>query len=129
MVLARYLAKARERLDHSPDIALAFAEHGDLAGVILAEAVAGTEGTAALVGVSVHPSRRRRGVGSALMAAAGEALRARGTRLFVAELAGDPALAPALKLLLACRFTESGRVRDLYRPRVDLIILERRLSR
>jgi ribosomal protein S18 acetylase RimI-like enzyme len=116
-------------LDHGADLALAVHDRGELAGVILAEAVAGAEGTAAVTGVSVHPARRRRGLGTALVAAACDRLRSRGTRLVIAEMPGDPALAPALKLFLACRFTEAGRIRNFYRERVDLIILERRLSR
>jgi ribosomal protein S18 acetylase RimI-like enzyme len=116
-------------LDDGADLALAIHDRGELAGVILAEAVAGAEGTAAVTGVSVHPGRRRRALGTALVAAACDRLRSRGTRLVIAEMPGDPALAPALKLFLACRFTEAGRIRNFYRERVDLIILERRLSR
>jgi GNAT superfamily N-acetyltransferase len=116
-------------LDHGADLALAMADRGELAGVILAEGVAGAEGTAAITGLSVHPLRRRKGIGSALVAAVCDTLRRRGSRLVIAELPGDPALAPALKLFLASRFNESGRIRDFYRARVDLIILERRLSR
>ena len=116
-------------LDHGADLALAIAGPGDLAGVILTEDVAGAEGTVAVTGLSVHPTRRRSGVATALVTAACEVLRARGTRLVIVEMPGDPALAPALKLFLACRFTEAGRIRNFYRERVDLIILERRLSR
>ncbi len=129
MVLSRYLAKARDVLDQGADLALGWEERGELAGVILAEDIAGAEGTAAVAGVSVHPARRRRGLGTALVAGACDVLRSRGARLLIVELPGDPALAPALKLFLACRFTESGRIRNFYRSRVDLIILERRLSR
>lgn len=129
IALSRYLAKARDVLDHGADLALAIVERDALGGVILAESVAGAEGTGAVTGLSVHPTRRRKGVATALLTAACDRLRARGTRLVIVEMPGDPALAPALKLFLACRFTEAGRIRNFYRERVDLIILERRLSR
>ncbi len=131
---ARYLSRTPELLDDAAAgrgerLAFVAQEGKTLNGVLLAGAIAGSEGAAAITALCVRAASRRRGTGSALVHAACRALLAQGARLIVVELAGDPLLAPARALFLDGGFTESGRVPGLYADGVDLVILERRSTR
>lgn len=130
---ARYLDRARSIVEEAvkgkgDHLALVTGNERELRGIVLFGPVAGSDGAAAIKAVTVLEPRRRRGVASALIGAACNALQARGARLVVAELADDPVLAAAHGLLAKCGFSEGGRVKDFYGKGTDLVILERRLT-
>jgi len=130
-VAAPFLARASEYLDaagRGDALAVVAYEHDELRGVILGGAVAGAVGTATLTGVCVIPSARRRGVASALVAAAVSAFTARRMRLITAEMPVDPRIAPAMVLMKRNGFAEEGRVRDFVAAGIDLAIMVRRLK-
>ncbi|HVE79095.1 MAG TPA: hypothetical protein VNA89_09555 [Gemmatimonadaceae bacterium] len=98
-------------------------------GALVAERVAGAAGT-----IRVH-ALAGRGTGThdaaavreRLVAALAERARREGGRLLVAELPDEPALRPMRDALLAAGFAEEGRVADLVRDGVALLLLRRDL--
>jgi len=131
--VAKYLKRAKEIVEdavagRNEHLALVTGNARELRGVVLFSQVPGSEGAAAISGVSVLEPRRRRGVASALVSAACARLNERGARLVVAELADDPVLEAAHGLLKKCGFVQSGRVANFYRKGTDMVILERRFN-
>lgn len=98
---------------------------GELKGVVVFGMVAGAIGTGRLHLVAVSAAARLRGVGSALIAAALERLRAEAVRVVFVEMPDDPAVAPARALLLREGFIEEARVADFFRDGVSLVLLRR----
>ena len=130
-VAAPFLARANEYLEASgrgDALAVVAFEGSELRGVILSGAVAGTAGAATISAVCVAPGARRRGVGSALVAAAISAFAARHVRLVTAEVPVDPRTAPATALMKRSGFAEEGRLKDFVAHGIDLAILVRRLK-
>lgn len=96
-------------------------DNGRPVGVVVFGLVAGSQGAGSLYAAVVEPAYRRRGVGSALVHAAADALRALGARFVIAEVPDDPwATAHFVGLVSATGFTEAARVPDLYRDGVAL---------
>ncbi len=84
---------------------------------------------AELLTLAVHPERRRRGLGRALLAALGRAAAARGARRMLLEVAADNA--PALALYRGAGFAPVGRRPGYARgggEAVDALILARALD-
>ena len=130
-VAAPFLSRAGEYLEASgrgDALAVVAYEHDELRGVILGGAVAGAVGAATLTAVCVIPSARRRGVGSALIAAALTAFTARRMRLITAEVPVDPRIAAAMALFQRNGFAEEGRLRDFVAAGIALAIMVRRLK-
>lgn len=127
---APFLARANEFLEASARgdaLAIVAFEGATLRGVILGGAVAGSTGAAAISAICVTPDARRRGIATALLAAAGTAFLARRVRLITAEVPVDPRLAPVMALFRANGFVEEGRLKDFVAVGIDLSILIRRL--
>jgi ribosomal protein S18 acetylase RimI-like enzyme len=99
-----------------------------LCALVVFGEIAGTVGTGAILVIAVRPDVRRRGIGRALVRRAVDDLRTSAMRLIVAELAGSPQHAAAVKLLVACGFGEEGQVADVYRDGVPLLVLGHRLE-
>jgi ribosomal-protein-alanine N-acetyltransferase len=86
-------------------------------------------GECEVISLGVVPERRRRGVGTALIAALIAAARGRGARSLVLEVAEDNIAAAAL--YAACGFVAIGRRPDYYRrfrQFVDALVLRLRLD-
>ena len=130
-VASPFLTRAAEYLEASgrgDALAVVAYEHDELRGVILGGAVAGASGAATITAIGVIPSARRRGVGSALIAAAVTAFTARRMRLITAEVPADPRIAAAMALFKRNGFAEEGRLRDFVAAGIDLAIMVRRLK-
>ena len=100
---------------------------GVVAGIALAGPVAGALGTGALLWLAVHPDRRRRGVGRALLDDALAELARAGARLVVCEMPADAAGASLIALLDQAGFEREGFIPDFYRDGVGLILWSRPL--
>jgi len=104
------------------------AESADgIVGLVLYGLVSGALGAGRLHLIVVTAAARLGGVGSRLVDAATEELRAWGARFVAAELADDPVLAPARTLLNRTGFAEEARVGDYYRDGVALTLMRREL--
>jgi ribosomal protein S18 acetylase RimI-like enzyme len=95
----------------------------EVLGAALYGDVAGAAGAGKVHAVVVARHARRQGVGTQLCAAVAAALRARGSRLVVAELPDDEVVAPLRALLTHVGFGEESRVSDFYRDGVALLVL------
>ncbi|MGH7718126.1 MAG: GNAT family N-acetyltransferase [Gemmatimonadaceae bacterium] len=110
--------EARGMVAESPD---------GVVGLVLYGLVAGARGAGRIHLIVVTAAARLNGVGSSLVDAAAEELRAWGARFVVAELADDPVLAPGRTLLDRTGFAEEARVGDYYRDGVALTLMRREL--
>jgi ribosomal protein S18 acetylase RimI-like enzyme len=90
--------------------------------------VAGTSGTARLLLITVIPSARHEGIGTALCETATAVLEINGARSVIAELPNDESTAAGRAVLSRCGFTEAARIPDYYRDGVDLLVLQRARS-
>jgi [ribosomal protein S18]-alanine N-acetyltransferase len=90
----------------------------------------GPDGECEIAALGVAPWHRRRGVGSALIAALGDELRRRGGRSILLEVAADNAAARAL--YAQCGFVRAGWRREYYRrpgrPAADAAVLRLALA-
>ena len=89
-------------------------------GLVLVGLVAGAEGAGRLQLIVVESGMRRRGVGRRLVARGAEDAAARGARFLLAEIAEEPALAPAHALLRRAGFRTESRIPDFVREGVGI---------
>ena len=107
--------------------AIVFEEQGDVVGIAVYGAVAGTVGTEKLHAILVTASARMRGVAVRLCDHVASELAAEGARLMVAELPDTPALRPGMQLLERCRWREEANVPDFFADGVALRLYRREL--
>jgi len=113
---------ARENTEYDATVA---EEDRVVVGVVLHGTVAGSVGAGMLYGGAVAPTARRRGVGRALVEGAVASLAAAGSRVVFAELPDAAALADVQSLLRRSGFAETGRVADLVRDGVAMVVWRR----
>jgi ribosomal protein S18 acetylase RimI-like enzyme len=103
-------------------------DDGKLVGIIVYGGIAGSVGAARVQLVVIDPDARMRGIATRLVEGAMALLASDGMRFVIVELPDDPALDPALRLLLRCRFRVEATVADFFRDGVNLAILRRELG-
>jgi ribosomal protein S18 acetylase RimI-like enzyme len=86
-----------------------------------------TQGTFDLYWIATDPGVRGQGVGSSLIAAMENELRARNGRLVRVETSATDDYGPTRGFYQRANYREEARVRDFYRPGDDLVILGKRL--
>lgn len=101
------------------------AEH--VVGCIIFGSVAGAVETGRIQLLVVAEEARRRGIATRLTDDAIAELTRDGNRVIFVELPDDPALAPAMRLLVRSEFHVDARVANYFRDGVDLAILRRDL--
>ncbi len=96
-----------------------------IVGVLLAERVAGAVGTVRIHAVAgqADDTRDAAGVQQRLIAEAAAHARRDGARLLLAELPEEPSIRAMREALLAASFVEEGRIPDLFRGGVALVLL------
>lgn len=120
------LLAAAERGDPESN-ALVVERDGTVAALALFGLVAAARDVWRLHTVLLAPRIEPREVGTAIVDAVLERVRARHARQLVAELPEDPAYGHTLALLRASRFEQAGRIPDFYRDGVALLFLRRDL--
>ena len=117
-------ASVKEVLEWKGALAIASETDGKLCGFLIARQ-AGDE--AEILNLAVAPENRRAGMGTALLSAAIESLRARGVgRVFLEVRESN---AGAIAFYAKHGFSKSGRREDYYRdPRESAILMQRTLS-
>ena len=107
--------------------ALVVERDGTIAALALFGPVAGARGVWKLHTVLLAARVDPREVGTAVLNAVLERVRAAGARRITAELPADPAYGSTVSLLRASDFDQEGRIRDFYRDGVALLFLRRDL--
>ena len=127
-LLAYFLPRAFEANSHETRAIVAKGD-GAVAGFVLFGEVAGAIGTGRVHFVAVNATVRRRAIGSSLCDAAVADFASQGVRLVVSEVPDDETSAAGRALLTCCGFVEVGRVPAYYRDAVDLLLLQREITR
>ena len=118
------LVSAAERGD--PEVrALVIARDGTVAALALFGPVAGASGAWHLHMLLTAAGVAAKDVGSALVDATLEEVRANAGRFLIAELPADPVIGSSLTLLRSRAFRQVGRIPDFYREGVALLFLRR----
>jgi ribosomal protein S18 acetylase RimI-like enzyme len=112
-----------ERGSDSEHRALVIARDGTVAALALFGDIAGTASGERLHTAVLAPGVGADDVGSRLLDAVADSMRAAGARFIVAEMPDDPALGAMLSFLREYGFTEEARVPDFYRDGVALAFL------
>ena len=107
--------------------ALAAMDGERIVGIAVFGVTAGTEGAGRLHLVAVAGGSRRRRIGTSLVEATVDALRADGSRFVMVEIPDEPSLAAAKALLARSGFALEAKVPDYFRDGVPLTILRRSL--
>ena len=77
--------------------------------------------------IAVDPNARRKGVGSALIAASEEAVRAMGGRIIIAETSGTTEYESTREFYIRTGYVNEATIQDFYKPGDDLKIYVKRV--
>ena len=86
-----------------------------------------TDGVFDLYWIAVDPEARCNGVGSKLLTASEEAVRAAGGRILIAETSGTPLYEPTRKFYLSMGYENEATIKDFYMIGDDLKIFTKRI--
>lgn len=104
------------------EVAVAEDEAGQAAGYICYGPTPLTEGTMDLYWIAVHPARRKRGIGAALLRWMDKTALEQKARLVVIETSSTEAYASARRLYARMGYREAARIPDFYRPGDALVV-------